>query len=371
MPRGARLEPSRRHRGRPHGDARCRRRGARDRHLPGQPPEAGRVGPRRAHARDQPQGRADRPQGGGPRTRFVAGSIGPTGMLPSSDDPTLCDITFAELSTSSSEQARGLVEGGADLIIIETAQDILELKAAVSGAREAFKTAGKTPDPGARSCSTPTAADAPRHRHRGRPRRRSRRCRVDLIGLNCSTGPEHMREPIRFLGENSRCRSASSPTLASRSTSDDKTVFPAGRSRHGRRARRVRDRLRGQRPSAAAAAPRRSTSLRSSSAVGSARRQTSARPRRLPRVSSGCARSAAGPGTRAAARRRAGQRDGHPQGQAPAAGGRLRRHPRSRAGAVGGRRPPPRHLRRDDRAPTRSSRCARSSRSSRWDSSRR
>src|ERR687888_1248053 len=77
-------------------------------------------------------------------SRFVAGSIGPTGYLPASDDPTLGGISFRELVEVFTEQARGLVEGGADLIIIETAQDMLEVKAAVFGAREAFKATGKT-----------------------------------------------------------------------------------------------------------------------------------------------------------------------------------------------------------------------------------
>src|SRR5438105_9896345 len=75
--------------------------------------------------------------------RFVAGSIGPTGHLPASDDPTLGQIRFGELVEVFAEQARGLVEGGADLIIIETAQDILEVNAAVFGAREAFKDPGR------------------------------------------------------------------------------------------------------------------------------------------------------------------------------------------------------------------------------------
>src|SRR3954451_23821239 len=60
--------------------------------------------------------------------RFVAGSIGPTGMLPASDDPTLGKIRFCELVEVFAEQAEGLVNGGADLLIIETAQDILEVK---------------------------------------------------------------------------------------------------------------------------------------------------------------------------------------------------------------------------------------------------
>src|SRR6476619_8243800 len=74
--------------------------------------------------------------------RFVAGSIGPTGMLPASDDPTLGAISFGQLVEVFTEQARGLLDGGVDLIIIETAQDILEVKAAVFGARAAAKAVG-------------------------------------------------------------------------------------------------------------------------------------------------------------------------------------------------------------------------------------
>src|SRR5438067_13086714 len=58
--------------------------------------------------------------------RFVAGSIGPTGFLPASDDPTLGNIRFGDLVEVFTEQASGLIEGGSDLLIIETAQAILE-----------------------------------------------------------------------------------------------------------------------------------------------------------------------------------------------------------------------------------------------------
>jgi len=75
--------------------------------------------------------------------RFVAGSIGPTGFLPASDDPTLGQISFRQLVDVFTEQAQALVEGGVDLIIIETAQDILEVKAAVFGARRAFTELGR------------------------------------------------------------------------------------------------------------------------------------------------------------------------------------------------------------------------------------
>ncbi len=134
--------------------------------------------------------------------RFVAGSIGPTGFLPASDDPTLGQITFPELVTVFTEQAQGLVRGGADLIIIETAQDILEVKAAVFGAREAFKLEGRSvpiqcsvsllPNGGKMLLGTDISAVLST----------LQALAVDVIGLNCSTGPEDMRDAIRFLGEN-------------------------------------------------------------------------------------------------------------------------------------------------------------------------
>src|SRR5215204_6017144 len=136
-------------------------------------------------------------------SRFVAGSIGPTGYLPASDDPTLGGISFRELVEVFTEQARGLVEGGADLIIVETAQDILEVKASIFGAREAFKLAGRKlpiqasitllPQGGKMLLGTDIAAALTT----------LAALDVDVIGLNCSTGPEDMRDAIRYLGENS------------------------------------------------------------------------------------------------------------------------------------------------------------------------
>src|SRR3954454_11129253 len=135
--------------------------------------------------------------------RFVAASIGPTGQLPASDDPTLGAIRFHELFEIFREQAVGLLKGGVDLIIVETAQDILEVKASIFGAREAFKETGRgvplqasvslLPQGGKMLLGTPidavlTTIEA---------------LDVDVIGLNCSTGPEDMRDAIRFLGEHS------------------------------------------------------------------------------------------------------------------------------------------------------------------------
>ncbi len=135
--------------------------------------------------------------------RFVAGSIGPTGFLPASDDPTLGAISFRELVDVFAEQARGLVAGGADLIIIETAQDILEVKAAVFGAREAFKEAGRTLPIQTSVSLLPQGGKMLLGTDIGSVLTTLSALDVDVIGLNCSTGPEDMRDAIRFLGENS------------------------------------------------------------------------------------------------------------------------------------------------------------------------
>jgi len=138
------------------------------------------------------------------RPRFVAGALGPTGMLISSSDPALSRITFDELVAIYAEQARYLVEGGVDLLLLETSQDLLEVKAAITGITQAFAAgvpwvpiqAQVTLDVTGRMllgtdigavCATLDALP------------------IDVIGLNCSTGPTHMREPIRYLVEHSRC----------------------------------------------------------------------------------------------------------------------------------------------------------------------
>ncbi|HEX6228323.1 MAG TPA: homocysteine S-methyltransferase family protein, partial [Solirubrobacterales bacterium] len=135
--------------------------------------------------------------------RFVAGSIGPTGFLPASDDPTLGDISFTELVEVFSEQARGLLEGGVDLIIIETAQDILEVKAAVFGAREAFAATGRRVPIQTSATLLPQGGKMLLGTDIQAVLTTLSALDVDVIGLNCSTGPEDMRDAIRYLGENS------------------------------------------------------------------------------------------------------------------------------------------------------------------------
>jgi 5-methyltetrahydrofolate--homocysteine methyltransferase len=147
----------------------------------------------------------------------VAGSIGPSGKLPSMDDPELSNVSFDELADIFREQARGLIEGGVDVLLIETSQDILEVKAAIIGIHAAFEETGLLPiqaqvtldTTGRMLLGTDIAAVLTILEGMG----------IDAIGLNCSTGPDYMREPIRILGEQSPCRSRASPTPACRSTS--------------------------------------------------------------------------------------------------------------------------------------------------------
>ncbi len=133
--------------------------------------------------------------------RFVAGSIGPTGMLPSSDDPMLSNITYQQLVEIFREQAAALLEGGVDLLLIETSQDILEVRAAITGIRRAMQQVGRTV-PIQAQVSLDTSGRMLLGTDIAAVMTTLAALRVDIIGLNCSTGPEHMREPVHFLAEN-------------------------------------------------------------------------------------------------------------------------------------------------------------------------
>ncbi len=133
--------------------------------------------------------------------RFVAGSIGPTGMLPSSDDPLLSNITYQQLAEIFHEQAAALLEGGVDVLLIETSQDILEVRAAITGIRRAMKQAGRSV-PIQAQVSLDTSGRMLLGTDIAAVMTTLAALRVDIIGLNCSTGPDYMREPVRFLSEN-------------------------------------------------------------------------------------------------------------------------------------------------------------------------
>jgi len=136
------------------------------------------------------------------RQRFVAGSIGPTGMLPSSKDPVLGAVTPKELHDTFLEQAEFLIEGGVDALIIETQQDILETKHCLLGAKEAVRRSGRdvfvmvqpTLTQGRMLLGTDIRAALTTIQALG----------ADSIGLNCSTGPQEMVDPVRHLCEHAR-----------------------------------------------------------------------------------------------------------------------------------------------------------------------
>ncbi|WP_063397671.1 methionine synthase [Prochlorococcus sp. MIT 1303] len=129
--------------------------------------------------------------------RFVAGSIGPTTKL-----PTLGHIAFDTMRDSFQEQAEGLLAGDVDLFIVETCQDVLQIKAALQGIECAFLKANErrpimvsvtmettgTMLLGSDIASVVTILEP---------------FPIDILGLNCATGPEQMKEHIRYLSEHS------------------------------------------------------------------------------------------------------------------------------------------------------------------------
>jgi 5-methyltetrahydrofolate--homocysteine methyltransferase len=160
-------------------------------------------------------------------SRYVAGSIGPTGYLPASEDPTLGQIRFGELVGVFEEQARGLIDGGADLLIIETAQDILEVKAAIFGARSAFERTGRSLPIHASVSLLPNGGKMLLGTDISSVLTTLQALKVDVIGLNCSTGPEDMRDGIRFLGEHCPVPVACIPNAGlPLQGPDGETVFP-------------------------------------------------------------------------------------------------------------------------------------------------
>ena len=157
--------------------------------------------------------------------RYVAGSIGPSGMLPSADDPDLSNISYDELAVVFHEQAVGQIVGGVDVILIETSQDILELKATISGISSAFHETGIflpiqaqfTLDTTGRMLLG-TDVTAALTILEGLP--------IDVIGLNCSTGPEHMRQPIQFLGQHANLPVSCIPNAGLPLNVEGEAVYP-------------------------------------------------------------------------------------------------------------------------------------------------
>lgn len=130
--------------------------------------------------------------------RFVAGSIGPTTKLPS-----LGHISFSEMEKSYYEQVAGLVEGGSDLLIIETCQDVLQIKAALGAVFKYFADK-KIKLPVMTSFTIETMGTMLMGTEVSAALTALEPYDISIIGMNCATGPQEMSENIRYLCRNSR-----------------------------------------------------------------------------------------------------------------------------------------------------------------------
>ena len=130
------------------------------------------------------------------RERYVLGSIGPGTKLPS-----LGQIDYQRLEDALALQAAGLIEGGVDAILIETCQDLLQLKAAVNGAKRARAAAGRQV-PIMAQVTIETTGTLLVGAEIGAAAAVAEALAVDAIGINCATGPQEMAEHVRWLGRN-------------------------------------------------------------------------------------------------------------------------------------------------------------------------
>ncbi len=151
--------------------------------------------------------------------RYVAGSIGPGTKM-----PTLGHISYAALRDDYEIQARGLLEGGVDVFLIETQYDLLGLKAAVAGCRRAMAAEGRqipiqaqvtieltgTMLPGTEIGAALGAVDP---------------LGVDIFGLNCATGPGEMGEHLRYLSQHARMPISALPNAGMPSVVDGKMHY--------------------------------------------------------------------------------------------------------------------------------------------------
>ena len=132
--------------------------------------------------------------------KVVVGSMGPTGYLPSSNDPDLGNVPLNTIIEAFELQSQGLIQGGVDVLLIETSQDILEVKLAITGSFNAMEKIGKkvpiisnvTLDKyGKMLLGTNIQSAYTTVSDMG----------VSVFGLNCSTGPVEMESSIRWLDE--------------------------------------------------------------------------------------------------------------------------------------------------------------------------
>ena len=131
------------------------------------------------------------------KPRFVAGSMGPTTKL-----PTLGHVDFDTMKASFAEQAEGLIAGDVDLFIVETCQDVLQIKAALQGIEAAFAKTGQR-RPLMVSVTMETTGTMLVGSDIAAVVAILEPFNIDVLGLNCATGPEQMKEHIRYLSAHS------------------------------------------------------------------------------------------------------------------------------------------------------------------------
>src|SRR5271166_4644298 len=131
------------------------------------------------------------------RKRFVAGSMGPTTKLPS-----LGHIGFDAMAAAYEEQAAALIEGGVDVLLIETCQDLLQAKIATIGVLEAMRKAGKRL-PVTVQVTLQESGTMLLGTEIGAALTALEPFDVDMLGLNCATGPKEMNDAVRYLALNS------------------------------------------------------------------------------------------------------------------------------------------------------------------------
>jgi 5-methyltetrahydrofolate--homocysteine methyltransferase len=131
------------------------------------------------------------------KPRWVAGSMGPGTKL-----PTLGHITYKDLKAAYREQVRGLFDGGVDLFIVETCQDLLQTKAALAAIFDHFEQARRRV-PVIAQVTIEIFGTMLNGTEIGAALTALEPFPIDVIGMNCGTGPKHMTESIRYLCENS------------------------------------------------------------------------------------------------------------------------------------------------------------------------
>ncbi|MBA2747469.1 MAG: methionine synthase, partial [Tatlockia sp.] len=131
------------------------------------------------------------------KPRFVAGSIGPGTKL-----PTLGHIDYDSLESAFAEQAEGLYDGGVDLFIVETCQDVLQIKAALNGIEQVFQRKGER-RPLMVSVTMEVQGTMLVGTEIGAVLSILEPYPIDILGLNCATGPDRMAEHIKYLSQHS------------------------------------------------------------------------------------------------------------------------------------------------------------------------